>query len=185
MKQVFRRQKRLTLESRLVGHTAGRTRPTTALTREGVEPIERLNPDGRLITAEEEKGQYAAALKELRRLRANPLPGRPAQPVMDLFFGGLPPFGDRADWEQWVPGAADLPREQLNQRQAAVARVYFGECVRWVSKCAGSTSRIAVADVHLDEASRTFRSSWSRRTGKVVWGGIPLPRASLAQARRG
>ena len=174
VRQFLHRTKRATLEGALVGHITGQTRPKTALERPGLEPIVRLGNDGQVITAEAEKARHTEALSYLRTLRASPKKrGRPAAPVCDFLVAGLPTFGDREAWRQWIPDAPNMPREELHRCQGEVAGVFFGDVTRWIARCAGPHSRIAIADIHQDEvaphlqlmlvaADGTGRAGWNR-----------------------
>ena len=122
--QVMRFKPRKQLQSALLRHIDGRSRPDEARARPGLDPVVRLvhDPDG---------GRDA-----LRSAKAKKRQGRPGTTeAVEFFFGGPPPYECSEAWS-----AEDV-------RDWADATVGF------MRRCAGKKSVILSACLHTDERS--------------------------------
>ena len=128
--QVLRMEKRVSIGGALGGHIDGLMRPDEAVTRAGMEAVELLDLDGRVMTLQEQEDRKREAQKHLDECRKVRSRGPKPRGAVEFIVAGL-------DWN----AAIEKQRE------------YIAAAGRHLLKCGGPGCRLAHLSLHLDETT--------------------------------
>ena len=180
MHQVFNLQTYDSFGGPLGLHVDGITRPETAEPRDGLEPIVLLDEHGiswceharNALTAElgiepatEQIDQRAHALhqarldaataylEQCREVGSRTRGPKTKKPIAGFLIAGLPRYGARNVWTQWIPDAETMPLDQLRAEQARVTLEYTTAAVQFILDRAGPGTMLIRCGIHQDEAA--------------------------------
>ena len=180
IRQVFNLQTYDSWGGALGLHVDGIKRPETAEPRDGLEPVVLIDEHGRSWrqhasddlteklgakpTAEQiDKRAHAlhgarldaaeAYLKQCREIGSRTRGPKTKKPIAGFLIAGLPRYGARNAWSQWIPDAETMQLDKLRTEQARVTLEYTTAALRFILDRAGPGTMLVRCGIHQDEAA--------------------------------
>ena len=180
MRQVFNLQTYDSWGGALGLHVDGIKRPETAEPREGLEPVVLIDEHGRSWRQyasddlTEELGAKPTAeqidtrahalhgarldaaeayLEQCREIGSRTRGPKTKKPIAGFLIAGLPRYGARNVWSQWIPDAETMQLDKLRTEQARVTLEYTTAALRFILDRAGPGTMLVRCGIHQDEAA--------------------------------
>ena len=180
MRQVFNLQTYDSWGGALGLHVDGIKRPETAEPREGLEPVVLIDEHGRSWRQyasddlTEELGAKPTAeqidtrahalhgarldaaeayLEQCREIGSRTRGPKTQKPIAGFLIAGLPRYGARNAWSQWISDAETMQLDQLRTEQARVTLEYTTAALRFILDRAGPGTMLVRCGIHQDEAA--------------------------------